>query len=279
MSGKRLNVNDVISFKKTNKEYIGVIKYIGLIYGLSKMSQYCGVDLIQSIGNEGHSGTIHNYSYFITQKGYGTHCKLTQVKKKLSAVKLFKLSQQSLRQKNTEISNLQKRITIATNAKCKKSLPCTPNSPDNISNKYSNPVQLKLTNNITNCSRMSALFDGPTTPLSNMSFSPKLPFKDSPSNVSTTLRRRNDTLSPSNVPRMTRNDTLSPSNVTMMSGNTSVSVTTVDNTVYNSKSIASLFSGNSSEDFGSFPDTEPIPANVNQKRTKFTIEPHIIKVM
>ncbi len=186
---------------------------------------------------------------------------------------------QSLRQKNTEISNLQKRITIATNAKCKKSLPCTPNSPGNISNKYSNPVQLKLTNNITNCSRMSALFDGPTTPLSNLSFSPKLPFKDSPSNVSTTLWSRNDTLSPSNVPRMTRNDTLSPSNVTMLSGNTSVSVTTVDNTVYNSQSIASLFSGNSSEDFGSFPDTEPIPANVNQKRTKFTIEPHIIKHM
>eukprot|EP01083_Nonionella_stella_P219857 787098_1 len=106
MSVERLNINDVIIFK-TNREYIGVIKYIGLIYGLHEMTQYVGIELLESIGQLGHQGDINGYSYFSTKQGYGTHCRLTHVIRKLAAFEIFGLFQRKLIQKNKQIKELE----------------------------------------------------------------------------------------------------------------------------------------------------------------------------
>eukprot|EP01084_Bolivina_argentea_P271977 462942_1 len=218
MSVERLNINDVILFQTNYKEYIGIIKYIGLIYGLQSMSEYIGIELIESIGNDGHSGTINNYSYFMTKKGFGTHCKLTDVIKKLKPFEIFKLYQNSLSQKQTHIQNLEKQIQqILNNNKCKKSQPCTPITPIKLSNAINNRLRISRLSRLTD---IPLIYDPitPTTPLSNISLSPKQ----------------------------------SISNKTMLS-KTDNSIQSITR-----KSIASLFSDTSDDELPSFPDTKPI---------------------
>eukprot|EP01083_Nonionella_stella_P032815 89804_1 len=108
-SAVKLSLGDVILFQ-TDDQYIGVIKYIGLIYGLKAMTQYVGVELMESIGNEGHSGTIDNYSYFLTKPGFGTHCKVTEVIQKLTPFEIFSVFKSSITSKNKRITKLESKM-------------------------------------------------------------------------------------------------------------------------------------------------------------------------
>jgi len=111
------HLGDVILFQ-TDSQYVGVIKYIGLIHGMEAMTEYIGVELIESIGKEGHNGTINNYSYFLTKKGFGTHCKLTQVLQKLSSFEIFAVFKSIVMNKNKKIKDLQdplKQLLPSTN--------------------------------------------------------------------------------------------------------------------------------------------------------------------
>eukprot|EP01084_Bolivina_argentea_P062934 115000_1 len=86
----RLNKGDAV-LVKTNltDEAIGLIRYVGPMVDHDMMSEYVGVQLLQSITN-GHNGTINGFTYFTAKKGHGFHTKMTNVIKKLSIADLFK---------------------------------------------------------------------------------------------------------------------------------------------------------------------------------------------
>ena len=107
MTQPSLSIGDVTLFQKASKQYIGVIRYIGLINGLSPMTQYLGIELMESIGNNGHNGSLNGYSYFDTDNGFGTHCKITDVIQKLKALEIFAIFKAKIAQKNEIITELR----------------------------------------------------------------------------------------------------------------------------------------------------------------------------
>eukprot|EP01084_Bolivina_argentea_P021180 39332_1 len=103
MSVQRLKVDDVVLFHQNNDkslQTLGSVRYIGLIYGYDVMTQYVGIELLEPISN-GHNGTINGYSYFNTEKGYGTHCTLRNVIKTLKTSELFLLCKNKLQNINS----------------------------------------------------------------------------------------------------------------------------------------------------------------------------------
>eukprot|EP01084_Bolivina_argentea_P004927 9328_1 len=125
MSVERLKVDDVLLFHQDNEpssKILGLVRYIGSIYGTDLMKQFVGIELLQPIRN-GHNGTINGYSYFNTNKGYGTHCPLTNVIKRLKSSEIFSFCKTKLTTSATN-SNQDSESRVHFN-KLKESVPET----------------------------------------------------------------------------------------------------------------------------------------------------------
>eukprot|EP01084_Bolivina_argentea_P271354 461698_1 len=84
----RLNIGDAVLVQMAkNDTVIGLIKYMGPMID-DMMSEYVGIEFMEPI-EYGHNGTVNGFTYFIAQNGYGFHCKLINIIRKLNASELI----------------------------------------------------------------------------------------------------------------------------------------------------------------------------------------------
>eukprot|EP01083_Nonionella_stella_P049653 132243_1 len=108
-----LSVGDVVYIKPS--QTIGLVKYIGPMVDTDVMSDYLGIELLESVPN-GHNGTIDGFTYFTTHTGYGFHTKIANVLKKVFASELFEQMQllsNMLQKQSKRISKLELRLKSA----------------------------------------------------------------------------------------------------------------------------------------------------------------------
>eukprot|EP01083_Nonionella_stella_P270552 916311_1 len=102
-----LSVGDVVYIKPS--QTIGLVKYIGPMGNSDIMSDYVGIELLESVSN-GHNGTIDGFTYFTARRGYGFHTKIANVLKKVFASELFEQMQllsNMLQKQSKQISKLE----------------------------------------------------------------------------------------------------------------------------------------------------------------------------
>eukprot|EP01083_Nonionella_stella_P143071 443839_1 len=102
-----LSVGDVVYIKPS--QTIGLVKYIGPMVDTDVMSDYVGIELLESVSN-GHNGTIDGFTYFTARRGYGFHTKIANVLKKVFASELFEQMQllsNMLQKQSKQISKLE----------------------------------------------------------------------------------------------------------------------------------------------------------------------------
>ncbi len=63
------------------------IQYVGPMVD-DMLSEYVGIELIKPI-EYGHDGTVNGFAYFTAQNGYGFHCKLINIIRKLKPSELI----------------------------------------------------------------------------------------------------------------------------------------------------------------------------------------------
>eukprot|EP01083_Nonionella_stella_P143072 443842_1 len=108
-----LSVGDVVYIKPS--QTIGLVKYIGPMVDTDVMSDYVGIELLESVPT-GHNGTIDGFTYFTTRTGYGFHTKIANVLKKVFASELFEQMQllsNMLQKQSKRISKLELRLKSA----------------------------------------------------------------------------------------------------------------------------------------------------------------------
>eukprot|EP01083_Nonionella_stella_P235994 829265_1 len=116
----RLNKGDAVLVQTSSTdEAIGLIKYVGPMVDHDMMSEYVGVQLLESITN-GHNGTINGFTYFTSKKGHGFHTKMTNVIKKLTIADLFKETSYLSGLLHTKLKYIQ-RLEALLKKKTKKS--------------------------------------------------------------------------------------------------------------------------------------------------------------
>eukprot|EP01083_Nonionella_stella_P143808 447685_1 len=112
-----LSIGDVVFIKPTEGiETIGLIKYIGPMVDHDVMSEYVGMELVESVPF-GHNGSIDGFTYFTASRGYGFHTRITNVLKKVFASDLFEQMQQLYRMLQKQSTRISKLELLLRNAK------------------------------------------------------------------------------------------------------------------------------------------------------------------